>query len=451
LLECSSSSRPTTDDASSGRKKFPLAQLPDCTGTTAKYKPDRAATQAAPNALFISPNLCRIEKAERDPDPAGPGITPSEAVQRLPRWSRTALPRNGKIGEHVMPKPAKNGDTGIPQCARLMPDGKVAPGQISRDETKRFTEFQNLLFKWTIPFDAPGSKKIWPATDWWDVDNEGHWALLHEKWKMDLVSCLDDATWLFVYVGGVFDTLSSPVDSRLRGAMADRRDRVIIGGIFAIWQRLENLQLCNHVVGDDITRICVKELGDFHCDLGSFPSAIAASQTLAERALAMLWRAACDGAPQVAYDGGRRLPAFDADWWYSALPALRRNARAWKDPWKLKEHRPWTLRLQKEKAFFQPILREWWLDGSKHTGSGLGASEPRGESDIVSQLPNSPEGWSIHAFSLTQWAGKMDMDRRTLKKQIKNGRLVFHELSPRKFLAAIHTLPPNIKSKFQHK
>jgi hypothetical protein len=62
---------------------------------------------------------------------------------------------------------------------------------------------------------------------------------------------------------------------------------------------------------------------------------------------------------------------------------------------------------------------------------------------------DAPEGWTKRAKPLSEWATEFDIDYRTLKKAIDEGIYVAKQQRPkgRRWIFAIHTLPPNLKAK----
>ena len=65
----------------------------------------------------------------------------------------------------------------------------------------------------------------------------------------------------------------------------------------------------------------------------------------------------------------------------------------------------------------------------------------------VAPLPFAPEGWTRRPESISKWADRIGLDRRTLRKHIAKRTFIAHQVTPRKWSFAIHTLPPLLREK----
>ena len=173
------------------------------------------------------------------------------------------------------------------------------------------------------------------------------------------------ALYLHCCVGGVVDALCVPSDRPPIASNALDTDGRVVGAIRNLWDAIPTGRLELEAWGEDITH--ARRFRSFRCVLGDLTSATQAVQELAENVLEELWRVGQTAAPPPGPPYAREdspfelhghLPAFRVDWWYSVLPALRRDCVQVGQRFHLDHDRPdrWEVALQQELA---AVKRRW--------------------------------------------------------------------------------------------
>jgi hypothetical protein len=202
----------------------------------------------------------------------------------------------------------------------------------------------------------------------------------------------------------------------LRDPLAEQ-DRLTVGAIGRLWEDIHVGRLLLELWEHDI--VVARELSPYQCPLGVFPSATHAVQALAETVLAEVWRVAQDDTPEPPYrtndepfEPQDSLPPLRLDWWYSALPALRRHYHGSEDRWGLDgEATHWEAGLQAEIA----ILRSWRPveapGATARTGGSLDEVHPHSGSHCV-LLPFTYDYVSTEDAIRVARQGALDILRR---------------------------------------
>ena len=124
----------------------------------------------------------------------------------------------------------------------------------------------------------------------------------------------------------------------------DFSEGLTVALVHRLWENVQLGRLLIQVWGDDLA--IARDLTPFRCALGEFLSASHAIEQLAEVMLEHLWSAAWeaqshDNSSALSRAGffsvSGSIPDFLVDWWYAAMPTLRRFGRKLDDRWNLDE------------------------------------------------------------------------------------------------------------------
>jgi hypothetical protein len=186
-------------------------------------------------------------------------------------------------------------------------------------------------------------------------------------------AAVEYASGLYLTVTSVGNTLSNPPDE---DGLADRH---AVGAIMRLWEEIPEGRRNLAIWGDDLINACCAIHGRcaFRCALGEFGSATHAIQRLAETILQELWIVAYEASNPTPKDdlpwtwnAGYR--PFSVDWWYAALPALRRECGQLCERWDLDQ-----LGLEHEKRSAWNVgLDQDWAAVSADLPSGAANGEP---------------------------------------------------------------------------